>query len=437
MEEDHFGEILVNNHFITREQLDVAIRKQKRSPRRRFLGEILVEEGLITQRILDSVLSVQRRRMQQVGRTNIGLEREAIKERIKTRDIVNYLNLAFDMEASDVYVMSEQPPAIRVHGNLVRLEHPPFSAVEVEEMIENLLEPEMMTRFHQERDLEFTSSLRGKARFRANLFWDSLGPCGVFRIFPGNVRELDGLEFPAVVKDFAMLNQGFVLVTGPISSGKSTVLNALVEEINKRQQGHIITIEDPVEVFFEPKGCVITQREVGPHTKSFAVALRAALREDPDFIVVAELRDLETITTAIQAAETGHLVLGTLHTANAVRTINRLIDAFPAVHQPQIRSMLSGALRAVISLQLVPNMDGRGRSLAKEILLVTPAVTNMIREDKAYQIPQVMQTAGSVGMRLMDDSLADLARVGKISHEEALLRAQDKEKIKKARSRRM
>jgi twitching motility protein PilT len=251
----------------------------------------------------------------------------------------------------------------------------------------------------------------------------------VLRIFPGIVRDLQELGFPPIVKNFALLNQGFVLVTGPISSGKSTVMNALVEEINKRQRGHIITIEDPIEVVFEPKGCVITQREVVRHTESFAVALRAALREDPDFIVVAELRDLETILTAVQAAETGHLVLGTLHTANSVRTIHRIIDAFPAVHQPQIRSMLSGALRAIISLQLVPNIDGRSRSMAKEILLVTPAVSNMIREDRAYQIPQIMQTAGSLGMRLMDDSLAELVKKGLISFEEALLRAEDKNKI--------
>ena len=348
---------------------------------------------------------------------------------MESHNLWDYANLALEMEASDIYIMSDQKPSIRLHGSLIELDRPAFESAQIEEMIENILEPEEYQKFRREQDLEVTRDLRDKARFRASFFRDSRGTGAVLRIFPGIVRDLGELGFPPIVKDFALLNQGFILITGPISSGKSTVLNALVDEINLRQQGHIITIEDPIEVVFEPKGCVVTQREVGRHTASFAVALRSALREDPDFIVVSELRDLETILTAIQAAETGHLVLGTLHTANSVRTIHRIIDAFPAVHQPQIRSMLSGALRAVISLQLVPNIDGRSRSLAKEILLVTPAVSNMIREDRAFQIPQIMQTTGSLGMQLMDDSLAELVKRGRISFEEALLRAEDKAKI--------
>ena len=431
MEENLLGQILVNNNFVTEEQLSAAVIKQKKSQGRKFLGEILVQEGLITQRILDSVLSIQRRRLEMTGKTTVGLSQEVIKERLSEHNIASYANLALEMEASDFYVMTEQQPVMRLHGSLIELDHPPFTAEQVESMIEKVLGPDGLKRFRQERDIELTRDLKGTARYRANFFWDSRGPGVVVRVFPGVIRELGDLGFPPIVKDFALLNQGFILITGPISSGKSTVLNSLVEEINKRQQGHIITIEDPIEVVFEPKGCVITQREVKSHTESFAVALRAALREDPDFIVVAELRDLETILTAIQAAETGHLVLGTLHTGNAVRTIHRIIDAFPAVHQPQIRSMLSGALRAVISLQLVPNIDGQGRSMVKEIMLVTHAISNMIREDRAFQIPQIMQTAGSLGMRLMDDSLADLVRRGRITFEEALLRAEDKSKITK------
>lgn len=429
MEVDFLGEILVNNHFATKEQVSAAVEKQKRSPTHRFLGEILVEEGVITQRILDTVLSVQRRRLQVTGKTTIGLSQDSIKEHVKSDDLGEYANLALEMEASDIYIMTNQKPTIRLHGSLIELDSPPFEADQIETMIRKVLKEDELKKFLEERDLEITRDLKDKARYRANIFSDSRGMGIVLRIFPGVIRDLGELGFPPIVKDFALLNQGFILVTGPISSGKSTVLNALVEEINKRQQGHIITIEDPIEVVFEPKGCVVTQREVGRHTNSFAIALRAALREDPDFIVVAELRDLETILTAIQAAETGHLVLGTLHTANSVRTIHRIIDAFPAVHQPQIRSMLSGALRAVISLQLVPNIDGRGRSLAREILLVTPAISNMIREDRAYQIPQIMQTTSALGMRLMDDSLAELVRRGRISYEEAYLRAEDRSKI--------
>jgi twitching motility protein PilT len=429
VEENFLGQILVNNHFATQDQVNAAVLKQKKSPVRKFLGEILVEEGVITQRVLDTVLSVQRRRLQMTGKTTIGLSKDVIQERMKTDNLLDYANLALEMEASDIYIMSDQKPTIRLHGSLIELDRPAFESAQVEGMIEKLLGKEEMADFRQERDLEVTRDLKEKARFRANFFYDSHGPGVVLRIFPGIIRNLDELGFPPIVKNFALLNQGFVLITGPISSGKSTVLNALVDEINGRQRGHIITIEDPIEVVFESKECVVTQREVGRHTESFAVSLRAALREDPDFIVVAELRDLETILTAIQAAETGHLVLGTLHTANAVRTIHRIIDAFPAVHQPQIRSMLSGALRAIISLQLVPNIDGRSRSMAKEILLVTPAVSNMIREDRAFQIPQIMQTAGGLGMRLMDDSLAELVKRGKITFEEALLRAEDKAKI--------
>jgi len=429
VEDNFLGQILINNHFATKEEVEEAINLQKRSSEHLFLGEILMEQGIITQRTLDTVLSVQRRRLQMTGKTTVGLSREVIKERMKAEDIWEYANLALEMEASDIYIMTDQKPSIRLHGSLIELERPEFSAAQIASMIEKLLGPEDMKKFREERDMEITRNLKEKARFRANFFYDSHGPGIVIRIFPGIIRDLGELGFPLIVKDFALLNQGFILVTGPISSGKSTVLNALVDEINKRQNGHIITIEDPVEVVFEPKNCVITQREVKRHTESFAVALRSALREDPDFIVVSELRDLETILTAIQAAETGHLVLGTLHTANSVRTIHRIIDAFPAVHQPQIRSMLSGTLRSVISLQLVPNIDGRSRSLATEILLVTPAVSNMIREDRAYQIPQIMQTTSSLGMRLMDDSLAHLVKKGLVSYEEALLRAEDKAKI--------
>jgi twitching motility protein PilT len=431
VEENFLGQILVNNHFATKEQIEEAVAKQKKSATRRFLGEILVEEGIITQRILDTVLSVQRRRLEMTGKTTVGLSREVIQERMKSEDISEYASLALEMEASDIYIMTDQKPSIRLHGSLIELDRPAFEAAQIEKMIEKLIGAEEMKKFRESRDMEITRDLKDKARYRANFFFDSRGPGVVLRVFHGIIRDLAELGFPLIVKDFALLNQGFILVTGPISSGKSTVLNALVQEINKRQQGHIVTIEDPIEVVFEPEGCVITQREVGRHTNSFAISLRAALREDPDFIVVAELRDLETILTAIQAAETGHLVLGTLHTANSVRTIHRIIDAFPAVHQPQIRSMLSGALRAVISLQLVPNIDGQSRSMAKEILLVTPAVSNMIREDRAYQIPQIMQTTGSLGMRLMDDSLAELVKRGKITFEEALLRAEDKSKITK------
>jgi twitching motility protein PilT len=429
MEQNLLGQILVNNNFITAEQLARAIEIQSRSKVPKFLGQILLQEKLITERVLNTVLSVQRRRFEAVQRSRIGVTISEIAQKLSGQDIFGYIEVSRSLGASDLYLFSRAKPAIRLHGNLIDIDSPPLFPTDVDKLLLPLLTDEQKETFDRTGDIEVTQALNDGTRFRASLFRDYKGTCGIFRIFRGKPARLSELGLPRAVSDLANLSQGLILITGPVSSGKSTVLTALVEEINSNSKGHIVTIEDPVEVVLSSRGCVVTQREIGKHTASFAIALRAALREDPDYIVVTELKDEETITTAIQAAETGHLVLGTLHTTNSVRTINRIVDAFPAQQQQQIRSMLSGTLRAIISLQLVPNIDGRGRSLAKEILFITPAIANLIREDKPFQIPQHIQTGAEFGMQLMDDSFAELVFAKKISFEEAIMRAEDKDKI--------
>lgn len=429
MEQNLLGQILVNNNFITAEQLTHAIEIQNRSKVPKFIGQILLDEKLISEKVLNTVLSVQRRRFESLQRARIGFTSAEIAQKLSGADIFGYIEVTRSLGASDLYLFSRAKPAMRLHGNLIDIDVPPLSPADAEKLFVPLLTDEQKENFDRGGDVEVTHALNDGARFRASIFRDYRGDCAVIRIFRGKPSRLSELDFPLSVSDLANLTQGLILVTGPVSSGKSTVLTALVEEINARCKGHIVTIEDPVEVVLLSRGCVVTQREVGKHTASFSIALRAALREDPDYIVVAELKDKETITTAIQAAETGHLVLGTLHTSNSVRTITRMVDAFSAAQQQQIRSMLSGTLKAILSLQLVPNIDGRGRSLAKEILFITPAISNLIREDRAFQIPQLMQTGAEFGMKLMDDSLAELVLAKKISFEEAIMRAEDKEKI--------
>lgn len=348
MEQNLLGQILVNNNFITEEQLARAMEIQSRSKVPKFIGQILLKEKLISERVLNTVLSVQRRRFESLQRSRVGFTSAEIVQKLSGADIFGYIELTRSLGASDLYLFSRAKPAIRLHGNLIDIDIPPLSPAEAERLFMPLLADEQKESFDRSGDIEVTHALNDGARFRASIFLDYRGICAVIRIFRGKPARVSELGFPPSVSDLANLTQGLILVTGPVSSGKSTVLTALVEEINSRCKGHIVTIEDPVEVVLSSRGCVVTQREVGKHTASFSVALRAALREDPDYIVVAELKDRETITTAIQAAETGHLVLGTLHTTNSVGTINRIVDAFPAAQQQQIRSMLSGSLKAII-----------------------------------------------------------------------------------------
>jgi twitching motility protein PilT len=304
-----------------------------------------------------------------------------------------------------------------------------LSATDTVALVDGFLTEAQRSQLNERGDVDFAYATRF-GRFRTSVVRQRLGIDLVFRIISTRVRTMDELGLPESLKLLTRFHNGLILVTGSVGSGKSTTLAALVEQVNLERKEHIITLEDPIEYVFEPKGCHITQREVRTHTKSFGAALRGSLREDPDVIVVGEMRDLETVSLAITASETGHLVLGTLHTSNAARTLDRLLDVFPVDQRDQIRVMVSESLRGVISQQLIPRVDGRGRALGLEILTNTPAVANVIRESKTYMLPGIIQTGRKQGMRLMDDSLSALYDQGIISAEEACAHAEQKQAMR-------
>jgi twitching motility protein PilT len=315
--------------------------------------------------------------------------------------------------ASDLHLSAGEPPAVRVSGDLARLDGAPLSPHEVLELVHSIMTEAQREHFAVEHECDFAANLPGVGRYRVNTFVHNRGPGAVLRNIPTEVPQLEDMALPPVLKDLCERERGLVLVTGPTGCGKSTTLAAMVNHINQTWDAHILTVEDPIEFVHTPQRCFVNQREVGPHTKSFANALRAALREDPDVILVGEMRDLETIALAITAAETGHLVFGTLHTSSAAKTIDRVIDAFPSEQQAQIRAMLSESLEAVITQFLVKKKGG-GRVAACEVLIGVPAVRNLIREGKLHQIPSMMQTGQRVGMQTVDMAFADLLKRGLI-----------------------
>jgi twitching motility protein PilT len=327
---------------------------------------------------------------------------------------------------SDLHLRTGEPPIIRIHGELRRIENREvMSARHLEAMLTSVMPPQNLREFDETCDTDFAHEIPGVARFRGNVFRDHHGPGGVFRVIPDKVATVEDLNITPEVQQLCSLTKGLVLVTGPTGSGKSTTLGALVDLVNRSRDDHLITIEDPIEFVHRNKRCIITQRQVGLHTGSFKAALRAALREDPDIVLVGELRDLETISIALETAETGHLVFGTLHTTTAVGTIDRVIDQFPADRQAQIRVMLADTLKGVISQTLCKRIGG-GRIAAREILLTVPAVANLIREGKPFLIPSVMQTSRKLGMILLGDVLIDLVDQGLVAPQEAYLKATDK-----------
>jgi twitching motility protein PilT len=327
--------------------------------------------------------------------------------------MLELLQEATQKGASDLHLSTGEPPALRVNGDLVRTERPPLSGSEVLGLIESIMNEEQKVHFKAELECDFATELEGAGRYRVNAFIHNRGPGTVLRAIPTKIPTLADLGLPPVFKELCTRERGLVLVTGPTGSGKSTTLAAMVREINETWDAHILTVEDPIEFVHEPIRCIVNQREVGPHTKSFSNALRSALREDPDVILVGEMRDLETISLAITAAETGHLVFGTLHTSSAPKTVDRIIDAFPGDQQAQIRSMLSESLEAVAA-QVLLKKKGGGRVAAQEILIGVPAVRNLIREQKLHQIPSMMQTGKGMGMQTLDMALQDLVKRGLI-----------------------
>ncbi len=342
-------------------------------------------------------------------------------------DITELLVQTKERNASDLHLVVGSPPTLRINGKLTRLELPVMSREDIHTMLYDILADEQKAKFEATHDLDFSLELSGVGRFRINAFLQRRGEGIVLRLIPSKIKTLDDLAMPPILKDFAMKDRGLVLVTGPTGSGKSTTLAGMVDHMNGHREEHIITIEDPIEFIHEHNKCNVNQREVGPHTMSFAAALRSALREDPDVILVGEMRDLETISQALTAAETGHLVLSTLHTNNAPQTISRVVDVFPPHQQEQIRVQLADALLGVVAQTLVPSIDEKTRVAAMEIMVATPAIRNLIRENKVHQILSAIQTGAREGMQSLDQSLKALVKTHKISNEEALKRAIEKQ----------
>ncbi|HAY38868.1 MAG TPA: type IV pili twitching motility protein PilT [Desulfobacteraceae bacterium] len=341
-----------------------------------------------------------------------------------------FFKLMHEQGASDLHLVSGQPPALRIRGDMERIKYKVLDNDELKAMLYEIAPEAKIKQFEETGDIDFGYEIPGVARYRSNFFLQKNGCGAVFRQIPEEIMTAEQLGLPNVISKLASLPRGLVLVTGPTGSGKSTTLAAIVDVANRTRKDHIITVEDPIEFVHQSKGCIINHREVGIHTKSFSAALRGALREDPDIILVGEMRDLETISLAIEAASTGHLVFGTLHTMSAPKTVDRIIEVFPATEQAQVRSTLSDGIRAVISQVLFKRVDKKALCVALEILIATPAARNLIREGKTHQIPSVIQTGKKYGMQLLDDAIMALYEKGWISADDAYLKANDKGKFR-------
>ena len=340
-----------------------------------------------------------------------------------------FFKLMNDEGASDLHMIAGQQPVLRVRGDIERVKFKAMDNETLKSMLYEICPEDKIKIFEETGDMDFGYEIPGLARYRCNFFEQKYGIGAVFREIPSDILSCDQLGLPKVISKLASLPKGLVLVTGPTGSGKSTTLAAIVDEANKTRSDHILTIEDPIEFVHRSQNCIINHREVGTHTKSFSAALRGALREDPDIIMVGEMRDLETISLAMEASMTGHLVFGTLHTMNAMKTVDRVVEIFPAEQQGQVRSTLADALKAVVSQALFKRVDIKGRVAALEILICTPAVRNLIRESKTYQIPSVMQTGKKYGMQTVDDAIMALLEKKKISAEDAYTNCIEKQKF--------
>ena len=341
-------------------------------------------------------------------------------------EIKELLIIAKEKEASDLHLNIGVPPVLRINGKLTKMNLPELTPEITHEMIYSILSEKQKTNFEKKGELDLSYELINVSRFRVNIFRHRRGEAAALRLIPEKIKVLSELNLPPTLADFTEKDRGLVLITGPTGSGKSTTLAALIDIINKKRFDNIITIEDPIEFIHYHKNCLISQREIGTHTKSFADALRNALREDPDVILVGEMRDLETISMALTAAETGHLVFSTLHTISAAETIERIIDAFPPHQQNQVRMQLAGSLVGVVAQTLIPDLNEKSRVPALEVMIANPAIKNLIREGKTHQIPSTIQISKKDGMQSLDQSLKDLLMEGTISQEDAIKKAIDK-----------
>jgi twitching motility protein PilT len=341
-----------------------------------------------------------------------------------------FFHLMHEQGASDLHLISGQQPAIRIRGDIERIKYDVLTNDALKVLLYEITPEHKIKTFEETGDVDFAYEVPGLARYRVNYFQQKNGIGSVFREIPDKILSCAELGLPSVISKLATLPRGLVLVTGPTGSGKSTTLAAIIDEANRLRRDHVITIEDPIEFVHKSQNCIINHREVGLHTRSFSAALRGALREDPDIILVGEMRDLETISLAIEAASTGHLVFSTVHTTSAAKTVDRVIEVFPASEQLQIRSTLADGLRAVVSQVLFKRIDTKGRCVALEICIATPAVRNLIRESKTYQIPSMMQTGKKYGMQLLDDGIMDIYNRGWVSGDEAYIKANDKTRFR-------
>jgi twitching motility protein PilT len=452
------GRLALHNGLITADQLALATQERGRRGDAVRLGDIFVEKGWITEEQLQKLVAKQKELVAK-HRAAQALEQAAPTPRTAAPPaerpaaaaparpapaagrgaaaaaarpdprLEALLRSASERRASDLHLHSGLSARLRRNGRLEEAAPGLLTPELCEALVRSCLDAEQAARFDEEGELDFAYTLPGVCRFRVNAYRQQNGVDAVFRLVPALPPSLEELGLPLALARLTNFHQGMVLVTGPAGCGKSSTLAALIDLVNEERRSHILCIEDPIETLHPSKRCLVNQRQVGPHTRSFARALRAALREDPDVIAIGELRDRETISLALTAAETGHFVLATLHTDNSIRTINRLVGAFPLDQQDQVRTMISESLRAVVSQRLVRRADDSGRVPALEVLQINKAVGNLIRENKTFQIQSILQTGGGQGMQLLDQSLAELVRSGTVDREDALRQAADPKRV--------